>query len=127
MSRLAIPLAFAAIGAASATLVFALTGNAETERALKSTMHVYEGSFTTEIGDVKSQVVSCGGKETAIGGGYLVDSGNFVYIVGATINKTRKGYGVVAFVPNAIAAAGVTAATIRVKVICAETGKPIVP
>jgi hypothetical protein len=127
MGRLVVPLAFAAIGAASATLVFALTGNAETQRALKSTIRVYEGSFTTKIGDVNSQVVSCGGKETAIGGGYLVDSGNFVYVVGATVNKARKGYGVVAFVPNAIAEEGVLPATIRVKVICSETGKPIVP
>jgi hypothetical protein len=127
MRRHASPFAFAAVGAAIAALTLALVGKAGTERTLKSTIHVYQGSFTTRIGDVNSQVVSCAGEEKAIGGGYLVDSGNFVYVVAATVNKARTGYGVVAFVPNAIAEEGVEPATIRVKVTCAEAGKPIVP
>jgi hypothetical protein len=76
MGRLVPALALVGFGAAIATLLFALTGNSGTERGLKSTMHVYEGAFTTRIGDVDSQVVSCGSGQTAIGGGYLGDRGS---------------------------------------------------
>ena len=127
MARQALPFALAALAATIAALAFSLVGNAGANRTLTSTLHYYEDEFTTRIGDVNNGVVSCKTGEKAIDGGYLVLSGNFVYIVGAFVPSNRRSYAVIAFVPNAVHSTGVEPATIRVKVTCADAGKPIVP
>lgn len=127
MARHALPFAFAALAATIAFLAFSLVDSAGAERTLTSTLHYYEDQFTTRIGDVNNGIVSCKAGEKAIGGGYLVRDGNFVYIVGAFLVPLRRAYAVIAFVPNAVHSTGVEPATISVRVTCADAGKPIVP
>jgi hypothetical protein len=127
MARHALPFALAALAATIAALAFSLAGNAGAERTLTSTLNYYDEEFTTRIGDVNNGVATCKAGEKAIGGGYLVLSGNYVYVVGAFVPSNHRSYAVIAFVPNAVHSTGVEPATIRVKVICADAGKPIVP
>jgi hypothetical protein len=113
---------------ACAALVVALVGNAsaESNRQLKSTLHIYNGQFTTGVGDFQHQEIGCAKGQRVIGGGYVVTSGNFASVLG-NYPTLEQQWGVAVLVPNGIAEPGVLPARFRVRVICADIGTPIVP
>jgi hypothetical protein len=93
-----------------------------------STLNVYHEEFTVSPGQVKSEVAACQRpKQRAIDGGYAALSGNFMYVVAASVRKGEDAFFVNVVVPNKIAAPGVLPARIRIKVVCAKEGVPIVP
>jgi hypothetical protein len=121
-----------ALVVACLALIAALVGNAravtgDTARA-SSTINTYVEDFTVAPGQVKSGISACQRpSERAIDGGYSTASGNFVYILGASVRKGDDAFFVLALVPNKIAAPGVLPARIKVRVVCAKKGVPVVP
>ena len=121
-----------ALVVACLALVAALVGNARAVTGgpalAPSTMRTYYEEFTIAPGNVKAEVAACQRpNERAIDGGYAALGGNFMYVVGASVRKGEDAFFANVVVPNKIAAPGVLPARIKVKVVCAKEGVPIVP
>ena len=111
-------------------LGISLAGNAgaiDFRAHVKSTISLAYGDLSVSPGDVATGDAKCPPGDYALSGGFGLASGNFVYIVTAATLKEGDGFRVTAEVPNKLAAPGVQTAVIKIKVVCAQEGKPVVP
>ena len=94
---------------------------------LKRNILPHYATFKIPVGDVRTFVVGCPSDTDALSGGYQLSSGNFMYVLTASIAFGGEGYVFTALVPNKIAQPGVLPARGKLKVICAPEGQPVVP
>lgn len=86
------------------------------------------GVLKVEPGKSGSLVVGCPTGTTAISGGWGVIEASFFYPLTAGITAgDGAAYVFSVFVPNRLSAPGATTAIFKVRAICAQEGKPIVP
>jgi hypothetical protein len=93
----------------------------------KSTLSTYYLEAGISIGDSANVAANCQPGEFAVAGGYQLQGGNFMWVLATGPLKDGRGWFVTGLVPNKIAAPGVLPARVKVKAVCAEKGKAIVP
>lgn len=119
------------LGIACAALTVALVGNAGAvtggRAQLKSTLYDSLVENTIPVGSVGTVAATCDKGDYAISGAWQLTGGNFVWVLADGVAKDGRGYLVRLLVPNKIAEPGVLAAKVKVKAICSDKGKGVVP
>lgn len=93
----------------------------------KSTLSTYYVEGGIGVGQDIILKAKCQPGEYVIDGGWALTRGNFVWVLADAPQAEGRGWVVNVLVPNAIAQPGVIAARVKVKAVCAEKGKPVVP
>ncbi len=89
------------------------------------TLRFEEATATIPVGRTHSEIVGCPSGYWPISGSYGLIEGSRVYILTNGISGNTYRFG--AWVPNRLQAPGAVTASFKLRVLCAQAGKPLVP